>query len=105
MKGEITAGVAPAKEEKHLILLKALRQVQEVVDQLDDLNRKLGVYKQRIVIPAAVAASSAAIPPPEVPKDPVPDTLVAVLEHLPDKLNAKVNKLHDMLNDLENSLI
>lgn len=102
MTTDLSASTLPSKDVKHSVLMNALRKVQDVVDHLDELNHKLGVYKQNIAAPAATAA---AIPSPEAPKKPEPDTLVAVLDHLPDSIQCKVDKLHSMLNDLENSLI
>jgi len=100
MNEQVTAGNA-VKQAKHSELLGLLHQVQDVINHLEELNKKLGVY--RIApIPAAVAPAA---PFPEEPKKPEPNTLVALLDLLPESINHKVNKLHGMLSDLENSLL
>lgn len=95
---EGTAGNAmapPAKDPKHSTLFELYHQISEVVSNLHTLNSKLGVYND---VPMPCTGE-------EVKQPPNPDTLVAVIDRLPDMLGGKISELHNLLNELENSLI
>lgn len=88
-------GMAASRQAKHDQLLDIDRQLTEIYQHIDDLNRRLGVN-----------------PISEVPKqttapEPAQDlgSLVAVLNTLPSMTTMKVSEIHRLLNDLEENLI
>ena len=95
---ECTAGNVPSepvRQQKHSVLLSLYHQVNDVVIRVNDLNSKLGVYNGKPQEAKAVQAKD----------DPNPDTLVEVIDRLPGMLGGKISELHNLLNELEDSLI
>jgi hypothetical protein len=88
------AAAAPCKEPKHTTLFSLYHQVSDVVNRLHALNSELGVYN---------AAPTACVSE-ENKQPPNPDTLVEVIDRLPVMLGGKIADLHNLLNDLEDSL-
>lgn len=85
----------PVKEKKHTTLFSLYHQLSDVVNRLHMLNSDLGVYNAE---PAASRVEDEKQPPN-------PDTLVEVVDRLPVMLGGKITDLHNLLNELEDSLI
>lgn len=96
MSGNTAGGAqcVPCTEAKHSILFGLTHELQEVVNRFEALNTRLGVYKENKECEAV-----------KLSNNPSPDTLVEVIDQLPEMLNCKISKLHGMINDMENSLI
>jgi len=98
MAQQMTAGNAcpdPIRQQKHSALISLYYEVNEVALRVRDLNVKLGVYNGK-------PQEAKAVQPKD---DPDPDTLVEVIDRLPGMLNGKVSELHNLLSELEDSLI
>ena len=91
----VNAIAAPCREEKHIALFSLYHQVSDAVNRLHAFNSKLGVYNDN---PQTCGTEDQKQPPN-------PDTLVEVVDRLPGMLGAKISDLHNLLNELEDSLI
>jgi len=84
-----------SSQPKYVNLLQIHHQLVDIHQHISDLNCKLGVRRR----------DSGAMPaPPEVQKEPEPDSLVSVLDQLPIMVRNKVTQINMLLNDLEDNL-
>jgi hypothetical protein len=80
-----------AREPKYVELSRIIEQLTDIIQHIENVNAKLGVNR-------------APTPVEKLPEMPSLDSLVNVLDHLPTMVNGKVQQIHGLLNDLEQSL-
>lgn len=86
-------GCEASRQAKHDQLLAIYHQLDDLINHIEDLNRRLGV--------SLTSEEPSPVPVPE----PNLDTLVGVLDALPSMVGIKFSKGHRLLNDLEENLI
>jgi len=90
---------AQGRQPKYLDLLEINGQINDIYQHINDLNMKLGVINRN---ESKIAPSPTA--PLNIPKTPVPESLVSVLDQLPDMVSAKVTQIHNLLDSLAENL-
>jgi len=85
---------APCPEEKYVSLMSVYHQINDVLNRLDNLNERLGVYGDMVVSDNKEKESC---------KD--PNNLIQVIDRLPGMASDKLSNIHDLISQLESRLI
>jgi len=81
-------------EEKYVSLMSVYHQINDVLNRLDSLNERLGVYGE---------ALTSGDKPKEVSMN--PNNLIQVIGRLPGMAGDKLSNIHDLISQLESRLI
>jgi len=85
---------APCPEEKYVSLMSVYHQINDVINRLDNLNERLGVYGEVLTSGDKPKADSMD-----------PSNLIQVIDRLPGMAGDKLSNIHDLISQLESRLI
>lgn len=86
------------KKSRHINLLDMLNDLRNVTDHINNLAMILGVPREAMPVPNEIDTKS--------PHAPVPlDDLISVLDMLPQAVSSEIARIHQAVNDIENSLL